>query len=123
MAKSTWQKMKSHHAMGGFATVITGIIITAFLWWFFGGLWFGQLPGLAILLIGVAEILYTVYGATTDKKSTTLHAGLLVVFIGFAGYLSLSGHVMLGTLQIASLAIIVVGVILLAIGAISARRP
>lgn len=122
MAKNMWQKMKTNHAMGGFAAVITGIIITIFLWWFFGGFWFGELPGLAILFIGVAEIFYTTYGAVTDKKSTLLHAGLLVSFIGVAGYLSFASHVMLGTLQIFSLAVMVIGVILLIIGIISGRR-
>jgi hypothetical protein len=122
MAKNIWQKMKTNHAMAGFATIITGIIITVFLWWFFGGFWFGELPGLAILLIGVAEIFYIIYGAITDKKSTLLHVGLLVLFIGVAGYLSFASHVMLGILQIASLAVMVIGIILLAIGTISARK-
>ena len=122
MAKNVWQKMKTNHAMGGFAAVITGIIITIFLWWFFGGFWFGELPGLAILFIGVAEIFYIIYGAITDKKSTVLHVGLLASFIGVAGYLSFASHVMLGTLQIASLAVMVIGIILLAIGIIAPRR-
>jgi hypothetical protein len=122
MAESIWEKMKANHAMSGFAVIITGIIITVFLWWFFGGLWFGELPGLAIMLIGVAEIFYISYEAFTDKRSTMLHLGLLVLFIGVASYLSFASHVMLGTLQIISLAGIVIGIILLAIGVISARK-
>jgi len=122
MAKNIWQKMKTNHAMSRFATIIIGVIITVFLWWFFGGFWFGELPGLAILFIGVAEIFYIIYGAITDKKSTLLHVGLLVLFIGVAGYLSFASHVMLGTLQIASLAVMVIGIILLAIGTISAPK-
>jgi len=122
MANNTWEKMKKNHAIGRFAIIITGIIITAFLWWFFGGFWFGELPGVAILFIGVAEILYVTYAAITDKKSTLLHVGLLVLFIGVAGYLSFASHVMLGILQIASLAVMVIGIILLAIGTISARK-
>jgi hypothetical protein len=122
MAQSIWQKMKTNHAMSGIATLTTGIIITAFLWWFFGGLWFGELPGLAILFIGVAEVFYTVYLAFTDQKSTLLHVGLLVFFIGVAGYLSFISHVMLGTLQLTFLAIIVIGLVLLVYGAFSARK-
>ncbi len=114
--------MKTNHATSRFATIITGIIITAFLWWFFGGLWFGELPGLAILFIGVAEVFYIIYGAITDKRSTMLHVGLLALFIGVASYLSFASHVMLGTLQIASLAAMVIGIILLAIGIISTHR-
>lgn len=114
--------MKTNHAMAGFATIITGVIITAFLWYFFSGYWFGELPGLAVLFIGVAEIFYITYEAITDKKSPLLHVGLLVLFIGVAGYLSFAGHVMLATLQITSLVVIVFGIILLAIGLISRRR-
>lgn len=122
MASDIWEKMKTNHAIGGFTIIITGIIITAFLWWFFGGFWFGELPGLAIMFIGVAEIFYITYVTITDKTSTLLHAGLLVLFIGVAGYVSFVSHVMLGILQIASLAVMVLGIILLAIGIISARR-
>jgi hypothetical protein len=122
MAKDIWHKMKMNHAIGGFAAIITGIIITVFLWWFFGEFWFGELPGLAILFVGLGEILYAIYGAMTDKKSTLLHTGLLTSLIGVAGYLSFAGHVMLGTLQIASLVLVVIGIILLVIGIISASR-
>ncbi len=122
MVSNMWEKMKKNHAIGGFAVVIIGIIVTAFLWWFFGELWFGELPGFAILFIGVAEIFYAIYKAITEKKSTPLHMGLLVLFIGVACYLSFASHVMLGTLQLASIAVVVIGIILLAVGIISARR-
>jgi hypothetical protein len=108
--------MKANHVMSGLATTVTGIIVTAFLWWFLGGFSFLGLPGLAILFVGIAEILHTVYLTTTEKKSSMLHAGLLVLFLGAAGYLSLASHVMLGTLQILSLVGIVIGIVLLIAG-------
>jgi hypothetical protein len=115
-----WQDMKVNHAIRGFATLVTGIIITLVLWWFFSGFSFLTLPGVAILFIGVAEILYSVYGSLTDKKSRWVHAGLLLSLIGVAGYLSLASHVMLAILMIASLAMLVIGLISFAIGIIRA---
>ena len=122
MTENIWEKMKTNHAIGGFITIITGIIITIFLWWFFGGFWFGELPGLAILFIGIAEISYIIYGAITDKKSLLLHAGFLILFIGIAGYISFAGHVLLGILQIVSIIAMVIGILLLIIGIISTLR-
>lgn len=116
--ENIWQKLKANGLIGGFATIIAGIVITTFLWWFFSGFGFWELPGLAILFIGVAEIFYTVYRTSTGKKLTWIHGGLLVLFIGVSGYLSFVSHVMLGTLQIVSLAVMVIGIILLAIGII-----
>jgi hypothetical protein len=122
MASSLWQKMKANHAMGGLAAIITGVVVIVFLWWLLGGFWFGQLPGVAIVLAGVAEILHAVLGALTDKRSKLLHAGLLVLFLGVAGYVSFASHVMLGTLQLLSLVVLVIGAVLIAIGAISTRK-
>jgi hypothetical protein len=119
MAKNSWQEMKMNHAIRGFATAVTGIIMTAFLWWLFSGFGFWELPGLLILFIGVAEIFYVIYRTGTAKKSTWIHMGLLVLFIGVSGYISLAGHVMLGTLQMISLVVMVIGILLLAIGLIS----
>ena len=119
MAKNTWQEMKMNHAIRGFAVVVTGIIMTAFLLWFFGGFGFWELPGLAILFIGVAEIFYTIYMAYVGKKSTWIHMGLLVLFIGISIYGSLAGHVMLGTLQMISLVVMVIGILLLIVGIVS----
>jgi len=113
-----WQEMKMNHLIRGSAILVTGIIVTAFLWWFFSGFGFWELPGMAILFVGVAEILYTAYGSITEKRSKWIHAALLVSFIGVAGYLSFASHVMLATLMITFLAILVVGVILFAIGII-----
>ena len=122
MTENIWEKMKTNHAISGFIAIVTGIIITIFLWWFFGGFWFGELPGLAILFIGIAEILYIIYGAITDKKSSLLHAGFLILFISVAGYISFAGHVLLGTLQIISIITMVIGILLLIIGIISTLR-
>jgi hypothetical protein len=111
-----WQDMKMNHAIRGFTVIVVGIIITIFLWWFFSGFGFWQVPGMAILFIGLAEILYTAYGSVAKKKSGLLHAGLLLFLVGVAGYLSLMSHVMLATLLVVSLAILVVGLVLVAIG-------
>jgi len=122
MAKNTWQEMKMNHVISGFAVTLTGMIVTAFLWWFFGGFGFWALPGLAILLIGVAELCYIVFKAITGNKSTVLHTGLLVLFVGAAGYLSLASHVMLGVLQIVALVLMVIGIVLFAIGITRASK-
>ena len=123
MAKNNWQEMKMNHAIRGFAVAVTGTIVTVFLLWFFGGFGFWELPGLAILFVGIAEILYTVYAVYVGKKSTWTHLGLLVLFLGISIYAGLASHVMLGTLQIISFAVMVIGVLLLAIGIVSHPKP
>ena len=122
MSKGIWEGMKTNHAIRGFATIITGIIITVFLWWFFNGFGFWALPGIGILFIGVAETFYTIYGSTRGEKSTWIHAGLLILFVGVAGYISFASHVMLGTLQIFSLIVTVIGLMLLAVGIFSRSK-
>ena len=114
--------MKSNHAMGGFAVIITGIVMIVFLWWFLGGFGFWQLPGLAILMAGIGEILYILYKISAGRKSTLVHIGLPLLFVGIAFYLSFAGHVLLGTLQILSLVPIVTGIVLVPIGVISGRK-
>ena len=122
MEKKVWQEMKSSHAIRWFAVTITGMAVIAFLWWFLGGFGFWQLPGLAILMAGIAEILYILYKINTGHKSTLVQVGLPLLFIGIACYLSFAGHVLLGTLQIMSLILIVIGLVLLPIGIISSRK-
>ena len=116
MAEGTWQQMKMNHAVRGFAAVATGIVVTIFLWWFFGGFGFWAFPGLAILFLGMGEILFVVYRVTTGKKSGLTHGGLLTLFLGVSMYVSLSGHVMLGTLQMISLLVMGIGILLSAVG-------
>ena len=111
--------MKMNHAVRGFAIAVTGIIVAVFLVWFFGGFSFWVLPGLAILFVGIGEILYTIYAVYVGKKSTWTHAGLLVLFAGISVYVSLASHVMLGTLQIISFAVMLIGVLLLVVGIVS----
>jgi hypothetical protein len=122
METDVWQEMKSSHSIRWFAVIITGMVVIVFLWWFFGGFGFWQLPGLAILMAGIAEILYILYKISTGRKSTLVHVGLPLLFIGIACYLSFAGHVLLGTLQIMSLVLIVIGIVLLPIGVISSRK-
>lgn len=109
--------MKMNHAVRGFAAVVTGIIVTIFLWWFFGGFGFWAFPGLAILFVGIGDIFFSVYRVTTGKKSALTHSGLLTLFLGVSMYVSLAGHVMLGTLQMISLIVMGVGILLSAVGA------
>jgi len=116
------QKMKATDAISGLVTIIAGAIITGFLWWFFGSFGFWELPGLLILLVGIAEVLYKVFIAQTNQRSARLHGGLIIMFIGFASYLSFSAHIMLGVYQIISLAIIAIGIISTAIGMMTARK-
>jgi hypothetical protein len=115
---NTWQDMKMNHAIRGLTTLVTGVIATVFLWWFFNGFGFWTLPGVTILLIGLAEILYTAYGSITEKKSIWIHAGLLLSFVGVAGYISFVSHVMLAIFLIVFSAAMVIGLILCIIGII-----
>lgn len=117
MAESTWQRMKMNHAVRGFTAIATGIVVTIFLWWFFGGFGFWAFPGLAILFVGIGEIFFVVYMVSTGKKSGLTHSGLLTLFVGVSLYLSLAGHVMLGALQMISLVVMGIGILLSVVGA------
>lgn len=108
--------MKNNGIVGVLAVVVAGIILTAFLWWFFGGFGFWTLPGILLLFVGVAETLSRAYIAVADKKSTTLRMGLVVLFVGLAGYITFAGHVLLGILQMLSIAIAVIGILVFIIG-------
>jgi len=113
---SAGQKMKLREITGGFAVFILGVVVTIFLWWFFGGLGFWSLPGFALMLAGLGEILYKVYSIRISERSSALHGGMLTFFIGIAMYFSFASHVMLGMLQIISLAVMVMGIIAVAVG-------
>jgi hypothetical protein len=122
MERGIWKDMKSNHGIRGLTVIITGIVVTVFLWWFLGGFGFWTLPGLTILMVGIAEVLYILYTISMNRKSALLHVGFPLLFLGIGFYMSFAGHVILGTLQILSLALLVVGMLLSAIGAFSSRK-
>ena len=93
-----------------------GAILTTVLWWLFGGIGFWSLPGLIVLFIGFAEIINKVLVAKD------LRVGLIVLFVGLASYLSFGMHVVLGVLQLLSIAVIALGLIILAKEFISAPK-
>jgi hypothetical protein len=116
---NTWQEMRMNHAVRGSALVVAGVILTVFLMWFFGGFGFWGFPGLAILLVGVGDVLFTLYRTMARKGSRLIHSGFLTLFFGIAMYLSLAGHVMLGFLQMVSLAVVTIGLLLALAGAVT----
>jgi hypothetical protein len=116
------QKLHMKFVAGGLTTFVVGIVMTAILWWFFGGFGFWELPGVMILFLGVAEILYEVYVANTQKRTSLLRGGLFLVFIGLAGYLSFAGYFVYGTFQMLSVIVTVVGIVFLVAGFFSAHK-
>jgi hypothetical protein len=77
---------------------------------------------LAILFIGVAEILFKTYVASVRRKSSLLRAGLFLAFIGLASYLSFSGYFVYGTFQLLSLISTGLGIMLFLAGHFSAKK-
>jgi hypothetical protein len=110
------QKMSLKIISSGLTAFVVGIVLTVSLWWFFGGFGFWEWPGLAIMFIGVAEILYKTYVASLHRKGTMLRAGLFLAFIGLASYLNFSGYFVYGTLQLLSTITTVFGIVLLIAG-------
>lgn len=108
--------------MSGLTIIIVGIIITAFSWWLLGGFGFWELPGVAILFVGFGEVLYSIFVAGTDKRAPLLRGGILLMFIGLAGYVSFEGYFLFGTFQILSLIATVIGLVLLLAGFVSASK-
>ncbi|MGA2309180.1 MAG: hypothetical protein ABSG57_06500 [Candidatus Bathyarchaeia archaeon] len=116
------RKRKMSGIISGLTTIVVGIIITAVLWWLLGGFGFWELPGVAILFIGIGEVLYKIYVAGTDKRTPLLRGGILLMFIGLAGYVSFEGYFLFGTFQILSLIATVIGLVLLLAGFVSASK-
>lgn len=108
--------------ISGLTTIIVGIIVTAFLWWLLGGFGFWELPGVAMLFVGIGEVLYKMYVTGTDRRTPLLRGGLLLIFIGLAGYVSFEGYFLFGTFQILSLLATVIGLVLLLAGFVSAYK-
>jgi hypothetical protein len=116
------QKMSLKVLSIGLTTFVCGIVLTVFLWWFFGGFGFWEWPGLAIMFVGVAEIFYRIYVVSLHRKGSLLRAGLFLAFIGLASYLNFSGYFVYGTLQLLSVIVAVFGIVLLLAGSFLAHK-
>lgn len=117
--ESTMQSVKNAGIVGELEIIVFGVVVMLFSAWLFGGFGYWQLPGLVILFIGLSELINKFYKTKTDRAD--LRVGLLVTFIGLAGYLSFVLHVVFGGPQIISVAIIVLGLLLLVKGILAAR--
>jgi hypothetical protein len=83
---------KARKFVKGIVTTIIGLFITIFFLWFFYGPSILVLPGLAVLFVGVANILHTAYTTNTGVAVRNLQAGLITTLIGLAAVLSLLWH-------------------------------
>lgn len=119
---NTTQRVKSTRIVGELEIIVLGIVVILFCWWLFGGFGYWQLPGLVILFIGLSELINKSLAPEVGKASTSIRVGLLITFIGLASYLSFAMYVVFGILQMISVAIIVIGLILLIKGIISGRK-
>lgn len=107
-------------SLGGYASAITviivGFIVTLILFFFFAGFGFWALPGMLIIFAGIAVGLNTLLSTSLQNPNSTLKSGLMVLFLGLGAFLSFMPHVLLGTFQIMTLAVTVIGVIVTASG-------
>ena len=100
----------------GLTIFIAGVILSVFLWWFFGGIGFWVLPGFAIFFIGIGEILYKLFLRNVGGRPGTLRAGVMTFFIGIALYASVATQILLAYMQMISLIVIALGIIITAVG-------
>lgn len=121
-AENAQERLKKNLPIAGFAIIIIGVVLTMFLWWFFGGFGFWALPGLALLFIGVSESAYKLYAANTNRKAPMLRGGLVLLFIGAACYFSFASYVVFAMFQMISMILAVIGLLLLVAGLARARK-
>jgi len=107
----TSQRTKDSRITNRLAVLVVGVILSVFLWWFFGGLGFWVLPGFAVIFISIGEILYKALLRNVSERSATLRAGIMTFFVGVALYVSVATQVMLAYIQMISLIVIALGVI------------
>jgi hypothetical protein len=107
----TSQRTKDSGITNRLAVLVVGVILSVFLWWFFGGLGFWVLPGFAVIFISIGEILYKALLRNVSERSATLRAGIMTFFVGVALYVSVATQVMLAYIQMISLIVIALGVI------------
>jgi hypothetical protein len=115
-------KLSLRLVASGLAIFVVGLVLTVILWWFFGGFGFWELPGVTVLFIGVAEILYKTYVASIHRKGLLLRMGLILAFIGLAGYVSFANYYVYGTFQLFSVIAAVFGIVLLMAGSFLAHK-
>lgn len=101
---------------GSIFLIVLGAIVTVVVAWFFEGLGFWSIFGLIILFAGISNIIYGLFSEKLPKPNSTLRAGLLVLFIGLACLISFLPHVLLGTFQIMTFIVVVIGVIITSSG-------
>lgn len=115
MAKTEPKVPPEMGGLGGYTSAITviivGFIVTLILFFFFAGFGFWALPGMLIIFAGIAVGLNTLLSASVPNPNSTLKSGLMVLFLGLGAFLSFMPHVLLGTFQIMTLALTIIGVI------------
>ncbi|WEU40146.1 MAG: hypothetical protein OdinLCB4_006655 [Candidatus Odinarchaeum yellowstonii] len=101
---------------GSIMLIIIGAIVTVIVSLFFGGLGFWNIFGFVMIFAGIANIIYALISEKLPNPNSTLRGGLLILFIGLACLISFLPHILLGTLQIMTLILTLIGVGVTVIG-------
>lgn len=94
---------------GSIMLIIIGVIVTVIVSLFFGGLGFWNVFGFVMIFAGFANIIFGLISEKLPNPNSTLRGGLLIFFIGLACLISFLPHILLGTIQIMTLILTLIG--------------
>ena len=101
--------------------IIIGAVISIIFLWYFGGLGFWMVGGVSTLFAGVGNLVYILIANKVGKVENYLRAGLIVLLIGVGSFISFAPQLMLGTFQIASIAVMIIGAVIATVGVFKIR--
>ncbi|MHA1835874.1 MAG: hypothetical protein ACTSYQ_02960 [Candidatus Odinarchaeia archaeon] len=90
--------------------LIIGAIITALLSWYYGGFGYWDIPGIIVISIGFGVLIYNFSEPMLKTPNSFYRGGLFIFLIGLAFFIPLIPHILLGTYQIMSFALILIGI-------------
>ncbi|MHA1410912.1 MAG: hypothetical protein ACTSQY_11505 [Candidatus Odinarchaeia archaeon] len=102
--------------------LIIGACLIIVLSWFFGGFGYWNIPGMIVLFSGFALLIYVLTIPALKNTNPYYKGGLFILLIGAALFLSFIPHILLGTYQIISLVIIVLGILVTVYGLYKALK-
>jgi hypothetical protein len=115
MTKTTEKESSGEFYTSVFLLVL-GAIVTFLLSWYFGGFGYWNIPGMIILFAGAAVLIYGLSSPALKTPNPFYRGGLFVILIGLALLVSFLPHLLLGTYQIISLILTVIGIPITAYG-------
>ncbi|MHA1239014.1 MAG: hypothetical protein ACTSSJ_07275 [Candidatus Odinarchaeia archaeon] len=101
--------------------IIIGAIISIIFGWYFEGLGFWMVGGLSALFAGVGNLVYILIANKLGREENYLRAGLIVLLIGVGSFISFAPQLMLGSFQIASVAVMIAGAVIAGVGVFKMR--